>query len=106
MPAETCILAGKLCILYIQDKMGQKKQKNRGLGTAGGNGMNYIVLDLEWNQCPEGKEKEEHLLPFEIIEIGAVKVNEKHEITDHFHEIIRPVVYRTLQPDDQGNHLP
>lgn len=76
--------------------MGQKKQKNRGLGTAGGNGMNYIVLDLEWNQCPEGKEKEEHLLPFEIIEIGAVKVNEKHEITDHFHEIIRPVVYRTL----------
>ena len=24
--------------------------------------MNYIVLDLEWNQCPDGKEKEEALL--------------------------------------------
>ena len=20
--------------------------------------MNYIVFDLEWNQCPDGKEKE------------------------------------------------
>ena len=30
--------------------------------------MNYIVLDLEWNQCPEGKGKENKELPFEIIE--------------------------------------
>ena len=35
--------------------------------------MNYIVLDLEWNQCPEGKEKENSRIPFEIIEIGAVR---------------------------------
>ena len=35
--------------------------------------MNYIVLDLEWNQCPEGKEKEDSRIPFEIIEIGAVR---------------------------------
>ena len=34
--------------------------------------MNYIVLDLEWNQCPYGKEREIRRLPFEIIEIGAV----------------------------------
>ena len=38
--------------------------------------MNYIVFDLEWNQCPYGKGKENKRLPFEIIEIGAVKLNE------------------------------
>ena len=37
--------------------------------------MNYIVFDLEWNQCPDGKEKEIKDMPFEIIEIGAVKLD-------------------------------
>ena len=37
--------------------------------------MNYIVLDLEWNQCPTGKSGEIRRLPFEIIEIGAVKLD-------------------------------
>ena len=37
--------------------------------------MDYIVFDLEWNQCPDGKEREVPALPFEIIEIGAVKLN-------------------------------
>ena len=46
--------------------------------------MNYIVLDLEWNQCPYGKGRENKKLPFEIIEIGAVKLNEKREIVDSF----------------------
>ncbi|MDD3794980.1 MAG: exonuclease domain-containing protein [Lachnospiraceae bacterium] len=58
--------------------------------------MNYIVFDLEWNQCPDGKEKEEPLLPFEIIEIGAVKMNSQHEVLDQYHEIIRPQVYPVL----------
>lgn len=58
--------------------------------------MNYIVLDLEWNQCPQGKEKEEALLPFEIIEIGAVKMDETHRILDTFHEVVRPQVYTSL----------
>ena len=43
--------------------------------------MNYIVFDLEWNQCPYGKDKENQRLPFEIIEIGAVKLNGKKEMT-------------------------
>ena len=38
--------------------------------------MNYIVLDLEWNQCPSGKRREDPSLPFEIIEIGAVRMDE------------------------------
>ena len=35
--------------------------------------MNYIVFDLEWNQNPSGKKTRNDRLPFEIIEIGAVK---------------------------------
>ena len=31
--------------------------------------MNYIVFDLEWNQCPYGKGQENERIPFEIIEI-------------------------------------
>ena len=58
--------------------------------------MNYIIIDLEWNQCPDGKAKEEKMLPFEIIEIGAVKVNESRKIIGEFHEMIKPAVYTVL----------
>lgn len=58
--------------------------------------MNFIVLDLEWNQCPTGKANEEEALPFEIIEIGAIRTNEKHELLDRFCEVIKPQVYPTL----------
>lgn len=58
--------------------------------------MQYIVLDLEWNQCPEGKEKENRQLPFEIIEIGAIKLNEKYEIMDRYHSLIKPVIYQEI----------
>lgn len=56
--------------------------------------MSYIVIDLEWNQCPSGKAKENPALPFEIIEIGAIKLNDKREVIGHFSETIRPQVYR------------
>ena len=58
--------------------------------------MNYIVLDLEWNQCPYGKDRENEKLPFEIIEFGAVKMNEKKEIIDTFHQLVKPVVYHRI----------
>ncbi|MCR5295238.1 MAG: exonuclease domain-containing protein [Lachnospiraceae bacterium] len=58
--------------------------------------MNYIVLDLEWNQCPYGKEKENKKLPFEIIEIGAVKLNMEREITDTYHALVKPSVYHKI----------
>ena len=38
--------------------------------------VHYIVFDLEWNQSPKGKEGTVDHLPFEIIEIGAVKLDE------------------------------
>ena len=58
--------------------------------------VNYIVLDLEWNQCPYGKKKEDPKLPFEIIEIGAVKLDASFRNVGTFHETIRPVLYRRL----------
>ena len=38
--------------------------------------MNYIVLDLEWNQSYRGKQYTVEGLPFEIIQIGEVKLDE------------------------------
>lgn len=58
--------------------------------------MNYIVFDLEWNQSPGGKEGSVVGFPFEIIEIGAVKLNDKLEQIDTFHQLVRPKVYRKL----------
>ena len=58
--------------------------------------MNYIVFDLEWNQEAEKKTEEPNLIPFEIIEIGAVKLNEKQEILDSFSALIQPQIYTTL----------
>lgn len=58
--------------------------------------MNYIVFDLEWNQSPDGKRYENARLPFEIIEIGAVKLNERKEIVDSFQRLIHPQVYKWI----------
>ena len=63
--------------------------------------MNYIVLDLEWNQSPIGKEGEVESIPFEIIEIGAVKVNEKKEIIGEFSEIVQPQIYEEIDGNVQ-----
>ncbi len=58
--------------------------------------MNYIVLDLEWNQCPAGKAGENASLRFEIIEIGAVRLDETLSPTDSFREVVKPQVYHSL----------
>lgn len=58
--------------------------------------MNYIVFDLEWNQSPYGKDFENPNLPFEIIEIGAVKLDSQFRQVETFHRIIKPHVYRRL----------
>jgi len=59
--------------------------------------MNYIVLDLEWNQSARGKQFSLADFPFEIIQIGAVKVDEKLNIIDEWECTIRPKVYTRLQ---------
>ena len=58
--------------------------------------MNYIVLDLEWNQAADNNDSRSKMLTFEIIEIGAVKLNSNMEIVDTFHELIRPQVYEEM----------
>ena len=55
--------------------------------------MNYIVLDLEWNQVSPGKEPGVKDLPFEIIEIGAVKLDSSMNKISEFCQVIRPKVY-------------
>ena len=57
---------------------------------------NYIVLDLEWNQSPNGKEGTVEHLPFEIIEIGAVKLDREFQVISQFHGLIKPKVYTSL----------
>ncbi|MDE6055877.1 MAG: exonuclease domain-containing protein [Lachnospiraceae bacterium] len=58
--------------------------------------MNYIIFDLEWNQAADLRTRRANSLLFEIIEIGAVKLNEKREKIDDFHELIKPQVFHTM----------
>ena len=64
--------------------------------------MNYIVLDLEWNQSPNGKEREHKQLPFEIIEIGAMKLDSKKQCVGKFTRLIQPVVYKEFHSYTQN----
>ena len=58
--------------------------------------MNYIVMDLEWNQSSTRQEEISKMFPFEIIEIGAVKLNSERKMIDEFSELIKPQVYRKM----------
>ncbi len=51
--------------------------------------MHFIVLDLEAT-CGDGVETSE------IIEIGAVKINERMEIVSEFQSFVRPVIHPTI----------
>ena len=58
--------------------------------------MNYVVVDFEWNQSSYGRGSENHRIPFEIIEIGAVMLDENLQEIDRFSETIRPKLYKKL----------
>ena len=58
--------------------------------------MNYVIMDLEWNQSSTGREKVTKSLPFEIIEIGAVKLNSDRKMVDEFSELVKPQVYHEM----------
>ena len=57
--------------------------------------MNYIVFDLEWNAAPSEKEAQEVPCPMagEIIEIGAVKLNDQFETVDETRIFVAPKYY-------------
>ena len=60
--------------------------------------MNYIVLDLEWNQPFKTKQmiRKPVTLYGEIIQIGAVKLDENYHIVDTFKIMIKPVYYTRM----------
>lgn len=61
--------------------------------------MNYIIFDLEFNQKhPDNKDIAAPNLTFEIIQIGAVKLNEDFNIIGEFNELVKPTVYSTIHP--------
>ena len=61
--------------------------------------MDYIVLDMEWNQPWPGSPSSKKVLPVtirgEIIQIGAVRLHDG-QVADEFQVLIRPKYYRRL----------
>lgn len=68
--------------------------------------MEYIVLDMEWNQALNFSEmvKDPVFLTGEIIQIGAIKLNQTLEVVDSFNERIAPQYYTELHPQGCGDH--
>lgn len=64
--------------------------------------MNYIVFDLEFNQAFNFSKEKINIAnpkcPFEIIQIGAIKLNENFERIGSLDALIKPEIYTTLNP--------
>ncbi len=64
--------------------------------------MNYIVMDLEFNQpfdfSRNTKKKANPAMPFEIIQVGCVKLNDRFEKIDELNIIIKPTLYKRIHP--------
>ncbi len=62
--------------------------------------MNYIVLDMEWNQPWPGSPSAKKVLPVqirgEIIQMGAVRLLEDGTVGDEFQVMVKPKFYRHL----------
>ena len=62
--------------------------------------MDYIVLDMEWNQPWPGSPSARKVLPVqirgEILQIGAVRVSQDQIVGDEFQILIKPKYYRRL----------
>lgn len=64
--------------------------------------MHYIVVDFEWNQTISYNsiafKKAENKLLFEIIQIGAVKLDENYNIIGYFNKYIKPFYFKRVHP--------
>ena len=62
--------------------------------------MDYIILDMEWNQPWPGSPTAKKPLPVqirgEIIQIGAVRILEDQTVADEFQIMVKPKFYRHL----------
>lgn len=63
--------------------------------------MNYIVFDLEFNQNISSLQNFDikgSRYPFEIIQIGAVKLDLEFNVIDSFNRYVRPSIYSSILP--------
>lgn len=62
--------------------------------------MNFVVIDLEWNQAMSSKSQVFNRLPIhlsgEIIEIGAVKLNSDFSVGEEFTIDVKPVYFKQM----------
>ncbi len=57
---------------------------------------NYIIFDLEWNQGEAPVTVDGKTLSFEIVEIGAVKLNEEKKKVGEFSRLIKPQIHKQM----------
>ena len=64
--------------------------------------MNYIIFDLEFNQSYNFENETNNIInpkcPFEIIQIGAIKLNKNFETVESLDVLIKPEIYTRLNP--------
>lgn len=63
--------------------------------------MEYIIFDLEFNQGFDrtlNKTISNEKCPFEIIQIGAIKLDANFNIIDTFNSYIKPTIYKDIHP--------
>ena len=62
--------------------------------------MQYIVLDMEWNQPWPGSHTAKKPLPSpmrgEIVQIGAVRLLENRTVADEFQILIQPKYFKKM----------
>lgn len=74
-----------------------------------GENVKYIIYDLEFNQkdnssaeihnnSKETKSDNNSNMPFEIIQIGAIKLNEKFETISTFNRLVKPTLHKSIHP--------
>lgn len=63
--------------------------------------MKYIVFDLEFNQGFDkslNKTVSNEKCPFEIIQLGAIKLDSNFNIIDIFNSYVKPEIYKDIHP--------
>ncbi|NCC69544.1 MAG: exonuclease, partial [Clostridia bacterium] len=62
--------------------------------------MNYVVVDLEWNQAMSSKSSVFNKLPIhlcgEIIQIGAAKLNDDMSPGEEFQVDVKPIYFKRM----------
>lgn len=70
--------------------------------------MHYVIYDLEFNQKNSSSEEIDnnstetkninHSITFEIIQIGAIKLDKNFKIVSTFNSLVKPTLYKSIHP--------